>query len=272
MDLLKNHYEKIILGIVLLGVILFAALLPGKIARTKYEIGITLHPPDAGPGKPAVPLDLAPMEQALQTMGNTDTLKLSGEHNLFNPVRWRRIVPGQPIKPDTQGNLDVVQYFKVTAVRPLTYGIWFDAVRGSGSSMRYQFMILNEGSPSPSARRPIPRTLNPEPGAKNEIFSIVEIKGPVTDPTEFVLELVADKQLVTVGRGRERSFQKNVGFEADAIYEGSASRTFKNLRVGYPVLLSEPWKVIAIDQSGVTIENTRTQKRETKQLASTTNP
>jgi hypothetical protein len=86
-----------------------------------------------------------------------------------------------------------------------------------------------------------------------------------------VLELVADKQVVTVGRGRERSYQKIVGYEADGVYP-PANRTFKGLRVNYPVVLSEPWKVIAIDQSSITIESPRTQKRETKQLASATNP
>jgi hypothetical protein len=270
MDLLKNHYEKIILGVVLIGVIFFTALLPGKITSTRQELELILKAPETGPGRPAEPVDLSLFEQALQAVAQPQTLKLSGEHNLFNPVRWRRLAPNQPIKPDTQGNLDA-QQFQVTEIRPLTFAIWFDSVRGSGSSMRYQFMLLNEAAASPSARRPVPRTLAPAVGQKNEVFTIVEIRGPVQDPNEVVLELVADKQVVTVGRGRERSYQKIVGYEADGIYP-PANRTFKGLRVNYPVVLSEPWKVIAIDQSSITIESPRTQKRETKQLASATNP
>jgi hypothetical protein len=63
-----------------------------------------------------------------------------------------------------------------------------------------------------------------------------------------------------------------VGYEADTFYQ-PANRKATGLRVGYPIMLGagEYWKVIAIDESSVTIEN-RIQKRETKQLASAPNP
>ena len=265
MDFLKNHYEKVILGVVLLGVIIFAALLPGKVAAEKERLGTELIMPQVGPGKPAKPLDMTPFDAALQANASPVPLKLSGEHNTLNPVRWRRIIPGAPPEPDTRGDLDI-QYFNVTAIRPLTFAVWFDSVSGSGTSMRYQFMILNEASIQPGGRRRTRRSLSPKVGEKNEVFTLTEIRGPVEDPNELVIELAADKQVVTISRGRERGYQKIAGYEADATY-APANRTFKGLRVGYPVTLSEPWKVIAIDESGVTIEN-RIQKRERKNLAS----
>jgi hypothetical protein len=270
MDFLKNHYEKVILGVVLLGVIIFAALLPGKISATQEELKEGIKMPEVGPAKPAKPLDTSAFEIAMQINAAPPPLKLSGEHNLFNPVRWRRIQgPTAPPEPDVQGDLDL-QYFILTATRPLTFAVWFDSVRGTGTSMRYQFMILNEASINPAGRRPSPRTLRPAVGEKNEIFTITEIKGPIEDPAEVVVELAADKQVVTLGRSRERGYQKLVGYEADATYS-PAKRTFTNLRVGMPVLLGEAWKVIAIDATSITIES-RIQKRETKQLASAANP
>lgn len=267
MDFLKNHYEKVILGAVLLGVIIFAALLPGKISATQEELKVGIKMPEVGPAKPAKPLGTTAFDAAMQVNSAPPPIKFSGEHNLFNPVRWRRIQgPTAPPEPDVQGDLDL-QYFTLTATRPLSFAVWFDSVRGTGTSMRYQFMILNEVV----NRRPTTRTLEPAPGKKNEHFTITEIRGPVEDPTEIVIELTADKQVVALGRGgRERGYQRNAGYEADATYP-PAKRTFANLRVGMPVLLSEPWKVIAIDASSVTIEN-RIQKRETKQLASAPNP
>jgi hypothetical protein len=271
MDFLKNHYEKVILGLVLLGVIIFAALLPGKISATQEELKEGIKMPSVGPAKPAKALDTAALDLALQLNAAPPPLKLSGEHNLFNPVRWRRLGPGLPPEPQTEGGSIDAQHFTVTAIRPLAFAIWFDSVRGSGTSMRYQFMILNEASLNPSGRRPSPRTLAPAVGQKNEIFTIMEIKGPVEDPAEVVIELAADKQLVTLGRaGRERGYQKIAGYEADGTYP-PGKRNFTNLRVGMPVLLGEPWKVIAIDASSVTIAD-RIQKRETKQLASAANP
>lgn len=273
MDFLKNHYEKVILGVVLLGVVIFAALLPGKIAATQADLEAKLKVPEAGPPKPARPVDLRQFESALRVNASPVPLVLSGEHNTLNPVRWRRIIPGQPPEPALGDNIEVKQYFNITAIRPLTNAVWFDSVSGTGTSMRYQFMTLNEASAQPAGRRATRRSVNPAVGQKIQgVLTITEIRGPVGDPNEIVVEMADDKQIVVLGRGgRAQGFAKVVGHEADAFFQPT-SKVFKGLRIGYPVLLgTEYWKVIAIVESSVTIEN-RIQKRETKQLASAPNP
>lgn len=273
MDYLKNHYEKVILGVVLLGVVIFAALLPGKIQATQEGLREKLKAPEAGPPKMAKALEMGSFSSALAANANPAPMVLSGDHNLFNPVRWRRIIAGQPPEPDRGDDPDL-KYLTVTAIRPLTNAVWFDSVSGTGTSMRYQFMVLNEGSAQPSSRRATRRSVNPAVGQKIQgVLTITEIRGPVGDPNEVVVEMADDKQIMVLGRGgRAQGFSKVAGYEADMFFQ-PANRAMKSVRVGYPIMLGPGkfWKVIAIDEVSVTIED-RTQKRETKNLATPAQP
>jgi hypothetical protein len=71
MDFLKKHYEKIILGVVLIGLAVAVAVLPFFISSEKDKLTqmktAVLHPKV----KPLTNLDLTLPEQALQANGHT---------------------------------------------------------------------------------------------------------------------------------------------------------------------------------------------------------
>src|SRR2546430_5129300 len=94
MEFLRNNYEKVILSFVLLGLAVAAVLLltsvdSEKRALEEIESGIIAAKP-----KELKLVDLSTNETALQRMLKPVSLRLVGEHNLFNPVQWKRMPDG----------------------------------------------------------------------------------------------------------------------------------------------------------------------------------
>src|SRR4051794_21495856 len=98
MEILKKHYEKIVLGVVLLGLTVAVALLPiilgSKRAKLDAMHDVLTHPKI----KELPPLDLALPEAALQRVQAVARLDFTRTHNLFNPVLWLKSPEGRPVK------------------------------------------------------------------------------------------------------------------------------------------------------------------------------
>ena len=86
MDFLKKHYEKVLLGAVLLGLAGAVGFLFFKIASEKEE----LERKETELTKPRVTplpeLDLGAYQAVLQRLGASALLDLSVPHKLFNPI------------------------------------------------------------------------------------------------------------------------------------------------------------------------------------------
>src|SRR5438128_651059 len=98
MELLKNHYEKILLSIVLLGVVIYALLLPGRINEEKRKIDDLTKEILRGPAKGIKTNDFSRHWEVVKRLQNPAPLDISGQHNLFNPVRWVRLPSGERVK------------------------------------------------------------------------------------------------------------------------------------------------------------------------------
>jgi len=96
MDILKKHYEKIVLGGVLLILVVSAALMPVMIgteqASLKAQSDAILKPAS----KPLEPLNLSTQQVVLQRVQAGVTLDLSSRHKGFNPVFWQKSLDGRP--------------------------------------------------------------------------------------------------------------------------------------------------------------------------------
>ena len=95
MEFLKNNYEKVILSVVLIGLAIAAVFLLTSVDSEKrsleeIESGIIATRP-----KGLKPVDLSTNETALQRLLKPPSLRLVGEHNLFNPVTWKKMPDGR---------------------------------------------------------------------------------------------------------------------------------------------------------------------------------
>ena len=87
MDFLKKHYEKVLLGVVLLGLAVAVAFLPFKIASEKQKLedmrNQLIHPKV----KPLTNLDLSLPDQVLKLAAAPPQVDFSAPHRLFNPIQ-----------------------------------------------------------------------------------------------------------------------------------------------------------------------------------------
>src|SRR6478672_10371945 len=98
MQFLKAHYEKIILSIVLVGLAALAALMPMRVAQERERQDAREAEITKRPVKEYQPLDLSSNLGVLSRLEQPARLRFSGDHNLFNPVRWQKRADGGVIK------------------------------------------------------------------------------------------------------------------------------------------------------------------------------
>ena len=90
MDFLKKHYEKLVLSVVLLVVAVAAFWLTQKVSEVRQTLDEQLKQQVGGKKKTLKPVDLTNDIAALKQLGSAPRLRIDGDNNLFNPIRWVR--------------------------------------------------------------------------------------------------------------------------------------------------------------------------------------
>jgi hypothetical protein len=199
MEFLKNHYEKVVLGLVLLGLAAAVALLPMKVQSNAEEPG-TPAP------NPLAPLDTRTNELALLSLENLKPVVLSGTNNTFNPVIWRRRADGFLQKFDANTPMIVI----TRPPAPLFTTLSLENVIGSN----YVIGLLQEAHKNPSARGK--KIYYAAPSEKMAFFQIREVKGPVENPAELVVELSDSREQVSLSK--DRPYKRVDGYTAELKY------------------------------------------------------
>lgn len=218
MEFLKNHYEKVLLSVILLGLAVAVAMLPMK-ARPPEP------PPPPPPPAPLTPVDLSTNVQVLQNLENLDRVELAGSHNLFNPVVWKKTPDGTLIKIDRE---DVIGpgAIQVTNIQPLRLVLSFEGLNTGTSLDIFRVGVIQETNKNPSlrGRQTVQATLNENKPA----FTIRQAR-PADSPTELVLEIPGKPLPVVVSL--DKPYSEVVGYAADLRYPPE-SKVFRNQRVG----------------------------------------
>ena len=138
MDFLKKHYEKVLLGVVLLGLAVAVAFLPFKIASEKQKLedmrSRLIHPKV----KPLTNLDLTLPDTVLKRVAAPAMIDFSAPNKLFNPMPWQKAADGHLIKVDaTNIGPNAVT---ITKMVPLYLKLTLDSVTvaGDGAALRYR--------------------------------------------------------------------------------------------------------------------------------------
>ena len=221
MEFLKKHYEKILLSIVLLGLVgaILWLLTAIKDAEADSQMGASAPPKI----KVLPDLNLSAERQAIQAVANPQPVVLSGSHNVFNPVTWKRKPDGSLMKILVEGP----EALTITGIKPVLMTISYDHPGGPG------FYIMN--IQSQTGKRYAQEYAKVNELVKSGIFTIREVKGAAEDPTELVLELAGTKEMVSVSKSN--SYQRVEIYTADLKYDPE-SKPFSKLRVNDPLTIS----------------------------------
>jgi hypothetical protein len=245
MQFLKKHYEKIILSAVLLGLGATAVWFYGAVKEANSQA----LPVANEKAHRLTPLDLTAQKAALSNISKPPPLELTGPHNLFNPVTWKMGRDGVLYHVILEGPAAL----QVTNISPLYYMITYDRP-GLGS---FKF------------------TTTTAAGRYTTGFSRVGEKDPTKNYILTGTNVAADGSLIMslkiLDNGEDvtvttaKPYKRVDGYQADLLYPPDTA-VFTNKHVNDPLTLSgEPYKIIAITNNAVTVQNTRNTQQTTIQ-------
>lgn len=261
MEFLKKNYEKVVLGVVLAGAAVAVAFLPFMVASEKQRLQEASSRIINRPAKPLEPLDLAHPEAMLKRLSVPALLDLSTSNKVFNPVLWQKTVDGRPVK--AEGGSIGAAAVVVTRTAPLHLTITLDSVVVSDSGARYVIGVEREAAARVDQRRK--RQFYTSPNEKKEGFVLREVKGPVDNPTEVILELTDTNETISVSK--EKPFRRVDGHIADLRYDPE-KKTFLNRRVGDRLAFAgEEYNIVAITQNEVILSAKSNNKKTTIRYA-----
>jgi len=228
MDFLKKHYEKILLGIMLLGLIgaLIAMLFyveADKDAMEKQRQEV-LYPSV----RALTNLDLTVQDAALARHQSAYTLELERTNKLFNPLEWQKTADGQLLKIVTGSEVGTGAAL-VTAITPLYLVLSLDQVLTNELGARYTIGVERQAAPAISKRKKQSRYISPDEKKPNDTFSIVAVQGDLASPSAVVVKLVDSGEEASIAR--DKPWRRIDGYTADLRYD-LEKKNFRSLRVG----------------------------------------
>jgi hypothetical protein len=264
MDFIKKHYEKILLGVVLVGLVGALGYLPFKISNEKdklTEMSSGLITPKV---KPLTNLDLTVAEDALTRATSAPVAyNFSDTNRLFNPMQWVRTPDGK-IKIGSSAGLAAVS---VTNITPLYLKISLDAVTvQSDGSPLYVFGIEKQNAATkPLAQK---KQTTTKVGEKNPTFYFKEIQGPPTNPTNAVIQLLDSGEMANVPNDKDKPWKRVDAHMADIRYDiPKPPKVWPAMRVGGVIDVNgEKYRIVAISSTEVILEAFNNEKKYTIKL------
>jgi hypothetical protein len=252
MDFLKKHYEKIILCLVLLGLAGAALHMSGVIQGVRVQLQpVTIAPP--AKTAPIAPLDLKPYVDVLEQITNPPPVLLSGDHNLFNPVTWKRKANGDLMKiiktgPDALMVTNIVPLYTIIAYEHPTGG----AIYAMSWQQHADLRLPN--------RRGTPEHLQKDEKKKIVPFIVRGIKGAENDPSEINLEIV-DTGETNVWVSTNSPYKRVDSHLADLRYDPDPQLSLNKKQVNDAFRLeNELYKIVEITNNAVRVQSERTTK------------
>jgi hypothetical protein len=256
MDFVKKHYEKILLGAVLLGLLGALVFMPFLITsdQIKWErvMEFVVHPPV----KPLPPLDLTRQTDVVKRLQLPCNLDFSTTNRLFNPVEWQRTVDGRIIKATTGVGPQVAVVTKIT---PLCLILTLDSVVTNELGVRYVLGFERQAATSLAQRRG-QRFVSTD-DRKKDLFTLVEVQGAPENPDQLVLKLADTGE--TAGVSRDKPFRRVDGYTADLKYDPEGKK-WTGQRVGAVLrFANDDYIIVAINRDSVILSAKSNQKKTT---------
>jgi len=256
MDFVKKHYEKILLGIVLLGLVGALVFLPYWILHDRDFLDATRRGITSQSPEPLPPLDLTEQSNAIQRLQSPYKLNFETTNRLFNPVEWQKMRNGTLIKIES-GREVGPQAVVVTRTSPLYFILTLDSVETNELGVRYIISVERQAAAATWQRAK--RQHYASVGEKNDAFTITAAKGPLDNPTQLVLRLTDTGESATLSK--DNPFRRVDGYKADLKYNpGNQSwqdqHTNDKLRFG-----GDDYIIVAISENEVIISAKSNQKK-----------
>jgi hypothetical protein len=263
MQFIKKNYEKLLLGLVLLGLVVVAVFLVLMVGseKDKQEERRTKNLSRSVKPLPAVETTLA--DAFLKRAEAPAPWNFSDNtHKLFNPVRWQKTADNRVIKNPAGWDLQKVEITKIT---PLYFTVALNSINISDSGARYEIVIEQQAATKPNFRIKrstfVSKGEKKEYGEKKDTFTLRDVVGPPENPTELILDFSDLDKPISISK--EKPFQKVDGYMADMKF-APENRTFMGRRKDDRITIAgEDYNIVAISENEVVLSAKSNQKKWT---------
>lgn len=218
MEFIKKHYEKMLLGLVLAGLIGALVFMLFYIAADKQAMDERANGYINPSVKALTNLDLSVQESVRSRLQSSGNLDLETTNKLFNPMEWQKKLDGSLIKV-SKGNVGVASVI-VTNIAPLYLILSLDAITTNELGARYTIGVEKQAAPTLAKRRhqQLFVSAGEKPSKETlDVFSSFEVKGAPENPDSLVLKLTDTGGLATISNGKP--YRRPDGYAADFRYD-----------------------------------------------------
>lgn len=248
-DIARNHYEKIILILVLVGLGLAVRYVYLASQAEKLKIEESLREVMQRKPTPVPPADTTAAEAVLKLAQTPRNLSFGSPHNVLNPVKWREHPTTKVKTKITNEDDETWGKMEITRISPLPLTITLDRMPASGGYVLGVTRLAAERPPDRKKKTMFFATVNVTNKFFDRLIALRLVKGAPEKPDELVLEFADNNEPFSVRP--EKPFERIEGFEADLRHE-TFNLTLLNLRVGSPLkVLDEDYIVVAITENEV---------------------
>ena len=256
MDFLKKHYEKILLGIVLAGLVGALVFLPFYIGSETQKMADLRNQYINPPVKALTNLDLTVQSNAMLRLQSGYKLDFENGNKLFNPLEWQKGPDGQPVVRHL-GN-EGIKAVVVTNIAPLYLVLTLDSITTNELGARYVIGVEKQAEKTPAKRHKQQRyiSLGDKP---NDTFALVAVKGAPENPDALVVKLGDTGETTTVTK--EKPYRRVDAYAADFRYDPE-KRNFHGRRVGDKVSFNGTDYIVAdVNQNELILSDQSNQKK-----------
>ncbi len=274
MEFLKNHYEKIILGLMLLLMAVGAVVLVMEVSSVQAQLEEYRKIIVAGTDSKKPPTEnLAPFSNSVAKAINPPQTDFITVHRVFNPDAWYVNTNGDLIQGTNVG----VNKLAVPQITPQHLKLWFDSIGGTPGRESIKINAIREfaRNPQDQGKRPLSLSLTMtntvntlDPASKMQIFAR-EIGGTPEVP-EVKFELVEpNKEPVKFTMSKAQGYTNVVEYVAHIYYIVETNFVWRTARKGTPLVFAGDTNIVVeITGSNVVVRATSNDKQTTIPLGS----
>ena len=200
MDFLKKHYEKVLLGVMLGGMIGVLVFMLFYIAADTQDMNTRRMSLLTRPARALTNLDTTILDGAMLRSKSPYELDLDTTNKLLNPMEWQKALDGTLILAAQHTGLGVAV---VTNITPLYLIISLDSVMTNELGVRYVVQVERQAAATLALRRPTRHYVSKDdkPNPK-EPFALLDVKGPPENPEALDLKLTDTGEGVTISTAK----------------------------------------------------------------------
>jgi hypothetical protein len=255
MDLIKKHYEKFLLGVMLAGLIGVLVFMLFYIASQTQQMDDMRNSLINPPVHALTNLDMTLEDGAAVRLQSPYNLDLETTNKLLNPMEWVRNMDGTLIPRETKTGAQVAV---VTNITPLYLIITLESTITNDTSTNYVIKVERQAAATSAKRQPTRRYVasNEKP---NDILGLDQVKGPPENPDALVLKLVDSGEEVTVPK--DQPYRRVDGYTADFRYDPER-KVFRGRRINDRVSFGGvDYTVVEINQNVLILMDQSNQKK-----------